>query len=240
MFWFVNVKFMIVKSAIVVSLLSTILLVNPVLAENTAVPNAAGTIKKNRINPPIQKLENRLASKEAALAQKMEEIRAKIASKEAILKTRLQKFRDKRKAEIAERINTNLNRINKNRTEDMLRHLNKMSTILDKLEARVNQGKPDIKDSAKAKEAIDSARDAIASASAAAQAQAAKDYTLTVSSEAAIRAEAKAARDKLHTDLQAVRKLSIAAKQAVGNAIRVAKSGKLEIPGQEGTASGEQ
>lgn len=204
------------KSAAVASLLFAVLLVNPVLAENP------------RIDAKTQKLENRI-----------EDIRAKIASKEAALKARLQKFKNKRKAEITERISTNLNKINKNRTEEILRHLDKMSTILDKLEARVNQGKPDIKDPAKAKTAIAAARDAIASASAAVGAQVAKDYTLTGSSEAAIRTEAKAARDKLHADLQAVRKLSIAAKQAVGNAIRVAKSGKLEIPNKEGTSSGE-
>lgn len=216
MFWFVNVKFMTFKSAAVASLLSTILLVNPVLAENP------------RIDAKTQKLENRI-----------EDIRAKIASKEAALKIRLQQFRNQRKAAIVERISTTLNRINKNQTDQMLKHLDRMQVILDKLEARVDQNKPDIKDPAKARTAIASASAAIASASTAVQAQAAKDYTLTGSSEAAIRAEAKAARDKLHTDLQAMRKLSIAAKQAVGNAIRVTKSGKLEIPSKEGTNSGE-
>lgn len=226
---------MTIKAAIAISLLSTVLFISPVLADDS---NTASTIQK-RIDTRTQKLENRLASKEATLTQRMEEIKAKIASREAALRAKLQQFRDKRKAEIAQRISTNLNKINKNQTEEMLRHLSKMPTILDKLEARVNQGKPDIKDPVKAKEAIAAARGAIASASAAAGAQAEKDYTLTGSSEAAIRAEAKAARDKLHADLQAVRKLVITAKQAVGNAIRVAKSGKLE-PNKEGTKSGEQ
>lgn len=231
---------MTIKSAVAISLLSAVLLVSPVLAENSTTPRAIDTLQK-RANPPIQKLENKLASREANLIQKIEDIRTKIASREAALKAKLLKFRDQRKAQIAERISNNLNRINKNQTDAMLKHLNLMSTILDKLEARVNQGKPDIKDPNQAKEAITNARSTIASASAAVAAQAEKDYTLTGSSESAIRKEAKAMRDKLHTDLQTVRKLVIAAKQAVGDAIRVAKSGKIEIPGKkEGTASGEQ
>ena len=113
--------------------------------------------------------------------------------------------------------------------------------ILDKLEARVNSGTPDIKGSASASAAIASARDAIASASAAVSDQALKDYTIVVTSESNIRIDAKTQRDKLHTDLLALRKIVIDAKQAVANAIRVAKSGKALIPGlrKEGTSSGQ-
>lgn len=263
MFRFVNVKFMTFKSVAMASLLSTILLVSPVLAVNTAVPKSTTKLqqklenKEQKIENRIQKLENklatreailaqkfqeiktRIASKEATLAQKLAEIRSKIASKEAALKLKLQQFKDKKKAEIAERINNNLNKINKNQTDQMLKHLNKMLVILDKLEARVDEGKPDIKNPTAAREAIVTAGATIASASAAVQDQALKDYTLVATSEAVIKAEAKAARDRLHADLQAVRKLVIAAKQAVANAIRVAKSGKLQIPGKEGTASGQ-
>ncbi|MDP3758247.1 MAG: hypothetical protein Q8Q86_00865, partial [Candidatus Daviesbacteria bacterium] len=111
-----------------------------------------------------------------------------------------------------------------------------------KLETRVNRGEPDIKDPAAARTAIASARVTIASTSAAVSAQSLKDYTVTVSSEARVKLDAKLQRDKLHTDLLALRKIVIDAKQAVGNAIRVAKSGKIEIPraGKEGTNSGQQ
>ena len=55
--------------------------------------------------------------------------------------------------------------------------------------------------------------------------QAGNDYTIEATKEATIKTDARAVRDKLHTDLKATRKLVIEAKQAVGNAIRVAKEG---------------
>ncbi len=152
-------------------------------------------------------------------------MREKAASKEAALKARLETCKDKRKAQTAERVNTNLNKINQNQTSQMLKHLNRMSEILDKLEARVKQA-------TLAKTAIADARAAIASSSAAVSAQAEKDYTVQVTSETKIRQDVQAQREQLHTDLKAVRQLVIDAKQKAANAIRVAK--------KEGTTSGQQ
>ena len=101
-----------------------------------------------------------------------------------------------------------------------------MSGILDKLEARVTSKRTTIAD----------ARTVIASASSEIKLQAEKDYTLQITSESKARAEAQAVREKLHTDLQSVRKLVINAKQTVSNVIRVAKSDK----NKEGAISGQQ
>lgn len=167
----------------------------------------------------------------------------KIASKEAALKAKLEKFRNKEKAVIAERVSMNLNKINEKMTLEMSKFLERVSTLLSKLEARVNQGSPNIKDVKLAKEAIASASASIKTAEAAVSAQAEKDYTITVTSEAKVKTDANNMRKQLHTDLQTVRKLVIEAKQAVGNAIRVAKSGK-KVSGvsdavEEATASGQ-
>lgn len=162
----------------------------------------------------------------------------KIASREAALKLKLNAFKDRTKAAIAEKVNTNLNRINQKRTEMMQRHLTNMSTILGKLEDRVNSGSPDIKDPASARAAIASARSIIATTSAAVTAQAAKDYTIVVTSESKVRADATAQRQQLHSDLLTLRKMVIDAKQAVGSAIRTAKSGSSTGP-KEATASGQ-
>lgn len=165
-------------------------------------------------------------------------LKEKIASRQATLKLKLSTFRDKIKAQITDRINTTLNRINQNQTTQMQKHLDKMSKILAKLQTRVNSNSPDIKDINLANLAIASASSSIASASAAVKLQSEKDYTLNISTESAVRKEAQATRNLLHTDLQNLRKLVIDAKQAVANAIRVAKSGKLTIPGKEATNSG--
>ncbi|MBI2329796.1 hypothetical protein HYU94_00170 [Candidatus Daviesbacteria bacterium] len=163
---------------------------------------------QQKINVRQDKVDNRIAV-----------LQEKQASRTAALKAKLEKFKDRKKAEVAERVNTNLNKINQNQTSQMKKHLNTMSAILDKLEA---------KNPAKALAAIESARNTIATTSAAVQAQAEKDYTIQISSESKVRLDAKAQRDKLHKDLQETRKLVRDAKRSVSDAIREAKSGPKE------------
>lgn len=184
--------------------------VYPVFAEENGATTAASVRK-----PLIQ--------------QKIENKKEKIASRTAILRSKLQNFRDVKKAAAAERIDANLATINRNQTSQMQRHLSDMGRILDKLEGRVGQTA-----------AITTARTTIASASAAVLAQSEKDYTITVTSEARIKVDAKKQRDALHADLLSVRKMVIEAKQSVANAIRIAKSGKLETEEKEGSDSGQQ
>jgi hypothetical protein len=143
------------------------------------------------------------------------DVMEKMASREAALKLKLDTFRDQRKATVAAKINTNLNKINDKQTEMMLKHLTVMTKILNKLEEKVGSTS-----------AITDSETKIASATAAVEAQANKDYTITATSEATIKADAKTMRDSLHTDLKAVRQLVIDAKQSVAKAIMEARSGK--------------
>lgn len=229
------------KTAIAISLISSMFLAGTALAvdSNTSGTPGASTSVINRRQITQQKAEKK--GKEAE--NRIMAVREKIASKEAELKLKLQTFKDKKKAEIAERVNTNLNKINQNQTDQMKKHLDKMSTILDKLETRVNNKTPDIKDPAAAKAAIVSARAAIASASSAVTTQAQNDYTVQATTEATIKTAVQTQRQKLYNDLKNVRNLVISAKQAVANAIRVAKSGIIEQGKEEekeGTTSGKQ
>ena len=168
---------------------------------------------------------------------KIDTLKERLATREAALKAKLQAFKDKKKAEVTERISTNLNRINQNMTEQMLKFLDNATRILNKLEKRVNDTSPDVKDVTAAKAAIAQAKVAIEEAKAVVSAQAEKDYTVTVTSEGKVRTDVKKVRDGLHADLKAAREAVIKAKQAVGNALRVTKSGKIEVP-KEGTPSG--
>lgn len=137
----------------------------------------------------------------------------KVATREAALKAKLERFKDKTKAQVVDRINTNLNRINQKQTAQMLKHLDKMSTILGKLEADVTTTK-----------------EAIATATAAVKLQAEKDYTIAISSEKTVKKDAQKTREQLHNDLKVVRVQVIDAKQAVANAIRLER--------KEGTPTG--
>lgn len=171
------------------------------------------------------------------------EIEDKIASKEAMLRIKLQSFRDQKKATAAARVSTNLTRINQNQATHMQRLLDLMSGILDKLEARVNQGTPDIKNPSAARTAIASSRATIATAIASVTAQAQKDYTIQVTFESRIGIDAKTQRDNLHTDILTIRKVVINAKQSVADAIRIARSGPISTDTRlekEGTISGQR
>lgn len=201
-----------------------VLTVFPVFAQDSATPSSARK----------QLLEKNLETRKEKIANKIATIKETQASREAILRTKLQAFKNQKKASAAARINTNLNQINQKQVEQMQKHLETMSQILDRLEARVNQGAPDIKDPVSAKAAIASAREAWASASAAIVTQSQKDYTIKVTSEAKVREDAKTLRDALHADLLALRKTVLNTKQAISNAIKVAKSNK------EATSSGQQ
>ncbi len=214
------------KTVFIAAVLFVSLLVTQVvLAEDST---SGGTVRKERFS---QKIEKRIDN----IQTRIDAMKEKLASREATLKLKLQTFKDKHKAEIAQRVNTNLNQINLKQTKEMQNHLDKMSLLLDKLEARVNSGSPDVKDPTAAKAAIAVSRTKIASASAAVLTQAGNDYTITITSESKIKLDAQEQREKLHKDLKAVRQLVIDAKQSVANAIRVAKG-----LGKEATQSGTQ
>lgn len=202
--------------------------------------------RRSAMRDNTQELREQHASKAAerreAIRVRLAEHRELMASKAAELRQRLSQFRDQRKAKIVERINSTLNMINEKRTETMRKHLERMSEILDKLQDRVENKVAQGKDGTAANDAIASASAAIASASAAVDAQSIKDYTIEVSSESGVKADAKEARDQLHEDLQAVRKLVVDAKQAVANAIRTAATtlGGIGQGSNEATGAGNQ
>lgn len=229
-------------STILIGLSVLLVFSYPVFAEDQTTRSATDTAAYKATSSAAYKKQLILnkGPRQESLEKQIETMKEKLATRAAALKTRLQTFRDKKKAEIAERVNTNLNQKNQEQTSQMQKHLDTMSAILDKLEARINKATPDIKDPTAAKTVVAAARSTIASASAAVSIQAQKDYTIQVTSESKIKTDVKSQRDKLHADLQATRKTVIDAKQAVVNVIKVAKSGKvIEKELKEGTASGQ-
>lgn len=172
----------------------------------------------------MERLNQRVEKRQDTLQERMDQLKLRIATKEAALKEKLNKFRNKQKAQIAERINETLKNINEKITNAFRRHLQTLTNILDKLENRVSANKPDIKNPEAATAAINNAKSAIASASAAVEEQADKDYVVEATSEATIREDMKKVKEQLHSDLREVRELVIGARQAVANAIKVAKS----------------
>ena len=215
--WFDKVLLMhfsvsLTKLLILFTILLTFIFAYPVFAETTT---DSKTTKKERIK---ERIENR----KLLVQERIADIKERIASREASLREKLATFKDKRKSALVERVNTNLNRINQNRTDHFKKFLENASRILLRLEQRVATKAAEGADTTKANAAIADARVAIASASAAVNAQALMDYTITISSESAAKADVKEQRNALHEDLSKVKQLVMVAKQAVANAIRVA------------------
>ncbi|KKU02512.1 MAG: hypothetical protein UX99_C0007G0015 [Candidatus Amesbacteria bacterium GW2011_GWB1_47_26] len=122
-------------------------------------------------------------------------------------KQKLQTVKDERKKKIVERADAKLAEINKRRTDAMTRHLDKMSEILAKVKARGG-------DTTAAEAAVAEARSAVA-------AQAAKVYTITITTEDKLKINVGETMKALITDLRNLHEGKIVpARKAVSDAIK--------------------
>lgn len=161
----------------------------------------------------------------------LSDFREKAASRAAELKQKLANFRDQRKATLAEKINTNLTKINQNRVDHFNKVLDVMSGILDKVSEKASKDASASAATSDAQKAIEDAKTAIQQARANVTTQSERDYTIQVNSETTVRADAKAARDKLVKDLKDTTQTVVDAKKAVAKAIMTVaktKSGGVE------------
>src|SRR3989338_5327093 len=137
-------------SVILVGLSLFAVTLSPAFAASEPIRAAVGPVTKLSASASaatrVQLLNQKTEEQKENVENRISNIKEKLASRTAALKTRLQAFKDKKKAETAERVSTNLNALNQNQTAQMQKHLGNMSAILDKLENRINQGSPDVKD----------------------------------------------------------------------------------------------
>ncbi len=162
-----------------------------------------------------------IASREAQLKLKKDQLKAKLDT-----------FKDQRKANVVERINDNLARINKNRTDQMGARLDRLSNILTRAETRIQQSTLTETDKLKVNESIATASASITAAKAAVDVQAAKDYTIKVTTESAVKADSMIARDTLKNDLDATHEQVKAARIDVSDVIMQFKLLKGATNGQ--------
>ena len=130
-------------------------------------------------------------------------------------RTRLSAIRDAKKKAIVERMDKRIGEINTNRTNIMTRHLTKIEELLNRIEARTLEVEKKGKDTTAVKAAIASARTAIAAAKSAVTTQAAKTYTIDITTEDKLGAAVSSARTAFAQDLQAVHQSVVAARKSV-------------------------
>lgn len=138
--------------------------------------------------------------------------------KEAVMKR--QEIRDEKKKARLEKIEAKMASINTKRTSEWKTQLQKMTTILTKINEKAAKAKKEGKDTTTLDAAITNAQNAISTASVAVGAQAAKQYVVSDATDATVKNAAGETMKTLQTNLRTTHKTVVNAKQAVQNAVK--------------------
>ena len=149
-----------------------------------------------------------------------ENLQDRIEAKRAELKVRLQRIKDERKKQVVERIDKNLDAINKRMTDHFVNALGKLEDILVRIGERTDRAQDQGIDVASVNTAIIAAQEVIKVARAAVEAQAAKTYTIVVNTETGLKSDVGKVRQALHADLRVVFEAVKKARDAVHEAAR--------------------
>jgi hypothetical protein len=171
--------------------------------------------KREVVKVEVKKTREESKEKISALRQDLEKMREQ-GKKD--LKAKLAKIKDVKKREATERINDNIAKLNKERTEQFGDVLNKLSSVLDRVDERANRAGSKGVDVANAKTAIATARQAITDANTVVKVQSEKIYTITVTDEATLKQKVGEVRQQLRDDLTKVHDVVKSAREAVRNA----------------------
>lgn len=202
-----------IPAALVIFFALLITPVYPVYAQDL-MPSSNSAIRNK---PPLQPRSMNMPKNEATRASALM-VNPKVSTREAQMKQKLARFKDQQKAQIAGNVTTNFNTINQNYTTAMLNHLNNLSQILVKLEARLVQA-PQAINTSEASIAINAAKDSINTSNSTLNLQLQKDYSISATSEGALKSEMMETRMRLKNDLQSNKDLIMQSRQSVLEAI---------------------
>ena len=208
----------------ILSILVAVALLTPLYPVYAQTDTAAPSVKRIT-RPTTASAAAKLEAAKERLEDKMENVRDKMATRAAQLKAKLAKFKDKAKANRVEAINNNLNTVNTRRTNQMQSALERISNVLNKLKTWVTEQEAAGKDVSALKQAITETEALWAQADAAVKDQADNDYTIEINTESTVKADARAARDSLHSDLKAVHDKLVSVRQTLAGALSSWKGG---------------
>jgi len=204
---------------VLIVLISTLaILVTPqvVLAEDSMT--TTNETQKLKVSRPVDAMKSErqdlLQQKQALMAD---------------FRTKLAGIKDTKKKMIVERIDGRIASANAALTNKMTRALEKMSGFLERAKTRSTTFKSEGKDTTALDAAITAAENAITAAKAAIDEQKAKTYTAQISDETTLRNTIGTTVSLFRTDISAVHKLVVSAKQALSVVIReMAKLGGVD------------
>ncbi len=203
-------------------------------------PNVLGedTVVSTTVNRPVRALKDdlrnlrdtRKASAEAirehrkdfleSLKDRREAAKKEYESRRETLKDKLEDMKDEQKAAHIERINEKCQKINEKRTERMSQMLEKLSKILENVINRASAAEANGKDISSVDTAVAAAQTAITDAQAAVETQAGVECVITINTETTAKNDVGAAISGMQQSLRAVYDKVIAARKAVGAAIK--------------------
>lgn len=152
------------------------------------------------------RIDLRQQMKDAVQAKRLK-LNAIVKAKREEFKAKLQTIRDEKKKALVERIDTKLTNINVKHTDRFTQVLSNLQTLLDKISLTATEASV-LADIATAQAAIDSAKLAVEN-------QAARTYTITISTENDLRLDVGIVTNQLRQELVTTHKLVVDAKQAV-------------------------
>lgn len=135
-----------------------------------------------------------------ALQLRRKEAKEEFAAKREEFQAKLSELKSARKQKIIENTDERLVKLNETRTDRLSEHLNNMSEILDRIEAKA----ADLADPTDVDEAIEQARAAIETAQSAIEEQVGNVYIVDITDEDTLKTDVKAVVDNFKADMKAL------------------------------------
>jgi len=146
-------------------------------------------------------------------------VQARIDARKSALQAKLTKIKDEAKRKMVEKIDANIADLNTRMTDHFSKVLDQIDSVLTRVITRTDKAQSDGKNVTLVRTKITDAKNAIATARTKVQAQAAKTYTINVTTDTALRGAVQTVRKALHDDLKVAGDAVKAAHEAVRQAI---------------------
>ena len=222
---FLSILFYLEMTIFVSLIVGLLLFISPVLAQESPSPEAIREGLKSEIKNIRQNLREGVKEKRPEARERTspsptsekDKTKAKeeIEAKKSKLKEKLQKVNEQKQKKV-ERISQQLDELNVRTTNHFSEVLDRLEKVLANVVSRVDKAEANNWDVSAVRAMIASAKEAIASAQSAIEAQKAKTYTPQITGEEAkLKVEVGEARKALHRDLAAVREKVKAAHEFV-------------------------
>lgn len=195
------------------------------LAEDSATTLTTTTTETNETSVTPTTTNTRLPKKPvAALREETKEAKSELKDKTSEarddFKAKVSAIKDEKKKQIINNLDLRIGTINTNRTNEMTKILERLTTVLGKISTKEAALKSEGKNTTKLAADITSAQSAIDAAKQAVTEQAAKTYTMNITTDTALKSAASTTIQQFMTDMKAVRTKVLAAQQAVVKAYK--------------------